>query len=190
MLDLYSANLTSHHSTLVVRNFCGLHVYKVPASPPSFLVLAHLYAVVDSCGARLHKTQHSHLPMDPLDNVNHSLYYNSSTTPDEVRKVYEEFTIMLPPGAVPTYSPTPSLHPQVESELPFLPPTGHYPDTNRVHTPFSTDSLSDGSEMSPYDPSTSAHDSTSPTPRAPHPHNSRRNVPRKSQFPWLVPRLR
>ena len=176
---MYSGNLTSNRSTLVVRIFCGLHMYKVPAPPPSFLVLARLYAVVDSCGARLHKTQHSHLPMHPFDSLDPSLYHNSSTTPD-APKGYEDITTIPPLDAAPTYHITSSFHPQVGTGLPFLPPTEHYSGTNRVHTPFSTDSPSDGSETSPYDYSTTAHGSTSPTPRAPHAYNPRRYVSRKS----------
>ena len=156
-------------------------MYKVPAPPPFFLVLARLYAVVDSCGARLHKTQHSHSPMHPFDHLEHSLYPNSSTT-HNVPKGYEDITTIPPLDAAPTstYHTTSSFHPQVGSGLPFLPLTGLYSGTNRVHTPFSTDSPSDESETSPYDYSTTAHDPTSPTPRAPHTYNPRRYVSRKS----------
>ena len=133
-------------------------MYKVPAPLPAFLVLTRLYAVVDPYGARLHKTQHSHLPMDPLTNPHHAVYYNSSTTPDDVRTVYktQREVMMLPSGAVPTYLTTSIRPPQVEGGPPFLLPTGFCDHTNRVPTPFSTDSPSDGSETSPYDPSTSA----------------------------------
>ena len=175
LLDLYSGNLTSHHSTLLSELSAACictkspHLHHLPCTRSFICRSGLLWGMVT-------QTQHSHLPMDTFDTLDPSLYHNPSTTPDEVRKV----TTMLPPGAASTYT-TPSIfHLRVGSGLPFLPPTWHYSDTNRVHTPFSTNSPSDGSEMSPYDPSTSAHDSTSPTPRAPHAHNSCRNVPRRS----------
>ena len=127
--------------------------------------------------------------MDPFEHLDHSLYHNSSTTPD-VPNVYERVTTIPPLDSVPTYHITSNFRPQVGSGLPFLPPTGHYLRTNRVLTPFSADSSSDASETSFYDPSTSAHESTSPTLRAPHVHNPRRYVSRKFQSPWPVPRLR
>ena len=179
-MDLYLGNLSFYHFTFVVRIFSRLHLYKVPAPPPSFLVLARLYAVVGSCGARLYKTQHSHLPMGPPNPSFDPVCYNLSTTPDDVQKAFQtqhDLMTMLPPGAVPTYPP-----PQVG--------LGHHRHTSRVPTPLSTGSPSDGSGTSPYDPSTSTRDSTSPTPRASHVYNSRRSIPRKSQLPWLVPRLR
>jgi len=158
-------------------NFLRLAYVQVPAPPPSFLVLARLYVVVDSCGARLHKTQHSHLPMDPLDDLHDSQYCNPSTTTDDVYKTQRN--IMMPPlGAAPTYL-TPSIpSPQVGRGPPFLSPAVYYGHTSRVPTPFSTDSPSDGSETSPHDPSTGTRNSTSPTP--PASHVSRCSVPRKS----------
>ena len=160
-------------------------MYKVPAPLPYFLVLARLYAVVDSCGARLHKSQHSHssLPMDPLDNPDYSLgpvYYNSSTTTDDVQRAYRTVMTMPPPGAAPTYPTISILSPQVGLETPFLSPTGHYDHTNRVPAAPSTDSPSDGSETSFYDLTTSTRNSTPPTPRTSHVYDLRRSLSRKS----------
>jgi hypothetical protein len=170
-------------------------MYKVPAPPPSFFVLARLYAAVDSCGARLHKTQHSHLPMDPLQNLDHSLNYNPSTTPDDVQNVYRPqryvptMTVMPPPGAVLTHPSTSIFRPQVGLGSPSLPLTGHH-DPRRVPTPASTNSPSDRSETSLYDPATSFYGSTSPTLPPSQAYNLRHSLHRKSSFPWLVPRLR
>ena len=166
---------TSSH---LLSKFLRLAYVQSPAPPSSFLVLAaRLYAVVDSCGARLHKTQHSHFSMDPLDDLHDSLYYNSSTTTDDVYKTQLDVVMPLP-GAAPTYLTTSIPPPQVGRGPPFLPPTGYYGHTSRATTPFSTDSPSDGSETSPHDPSTSTRNSTSPTP--PSSHVSRCSIPRKS----------
>jgi len=101
------------------------------------------------------------MPFD-LDPV----YYNPSTTPDDVQKAYqsqhEVMIMMLPPGAARTYRIPP---PQVG--------LGHHGYTSRVPTPLSTDSPSDGSE-------TSTRDSTSPTPHASDVYNLYRSLPRKS----------
>ena len=168
-------------------------MYKVPAPPPSFLVLARLYAVVDSCGARLHKTQHSHLSMNPLQNLDHSLNYNPSTTPDDVQNVYRSqryaMPVMPPPGAVLTHPSTSIFRPQVGLGSPSLPLTRHR-DPSRVPMPASTNSPSDGSETSLYDPLTSSYGSPSPTPHPSQAYNLRHSLHRKSSFSWLVPRLR
>ena len=126
--------------------------------------------------------------MGPFDNSDLpfvSVYHNSSTTTDGVQKDYQiqpDVTIMPPPGAAPTYSPTSILPPQVGLETLILSPTGHYGDTtgSRVSTPPSTDSLSDESDTSLYDHSTSTRNSTSPTLSPSHVHESRRSFPRKS----------
>jgi len=111
-------------------------------------------------------------PHNPDLSFDH-VYYQPSTTPD-VQKAYQtqhDPMTMPPPGAVLTYPAT-------------IPPPpvglGHPCHTSRVLTPLSADSPSDGSETSPYDPSTSTRDSTSPTPRASHVYNSRHSIPRKS----------
>ena len=170
---------TSSH----LSKFLQLACVQSPAPPPSFLVLAaRLYAVVDSCGARLHKTQHSHFPMsDPLDDLHDSLYYHSSTTTDDVYKT--QLGVIMPPiGAAPTYLTTSIPPPQVGRGPPFVSPTGYYDHTSRAPTPFSTDSPSDGSETSPqaHDPRTSTNTRNSVSPTPPASHVSRCSIPRKS----------
>jgi hypothetical protein len=143
------------------------------------------------CGSRLHKTQRSHLPMDPLRVDNQDLPFDTlrytSTTTDDVQKLYQthhDAMTMLPPGAASVHTTTSILPPPVG--------LGHYRDdhTSQFPTPLSTDSPNDGSGTSLYDPSTSTGDSTSPTPHLSHVYPSRRPYHSKSWFPWRVPRLR
>jgi len=136
--------------------------------------------------ARLHKTQHSHLPMGPPHNPDLPLipaYHSPSMTTDDVQNNYQpqrNVTTISPPVAAPTYPTTPLPPPPVGLETHFLPSTGHYGQISRVPTPLSADSPSDGSEARLYDHNTSTRDSTSLTPYASNVHRSRRSLSRKS----------
>ena len=155
--------------------------------PRSFICLSGLL-----WGTVTHKTQHSVLLMDPLDNPDLPfvpVYHNSPTTTDDVQTFYRaQFDVMTmsppspppPPGAAPTYPTTSILPPQVGPGTRFLSPTEHYDHTIEMPTPLSTDSPSDGSETSLYDPSMSTHDYISPTPRVSHMYKLRRPRPRRS----------